>query len=216
MPSIIIPKSDKYHKMRNIAIFASGSGTNAGNIIKYFSNKKIAKVTIILSNKREALVLKRAKTLNVKTCFFESNDFYNSGAVLGILLENRIDFIVLAGFLWLVPKNILTAFKNRIVNIHPALLPRYGGKGMYGARVHKAVIDSGDKESGITIHYVNNNYDEGDIIFQARCHVDPSDTPESLAARVHLLEYEHYPAVIEKLIKGLTRDIKRYQADSKL
>ncbi len=195
--------------MRNIAIMASGSGTNAENIIKYFSNKKIAKVTLVLSNHREALVLKRAEALDVKNCFFEYNDFYSSGRVLEILLKSRIDFVVLAGFLWLIPENILEIYENRIINIHPALLPRYGGKGMYGDRVHKAVITNSDRESGITIHYVNKNYDEGDIIFQTRCKVAPSETPESLALKVHALEYEHYPRIIEKLLRKLAADTRK-------
>jgi phosphoribosylglycinamide formyltransferase-1 len=196
-------ENDNYHRMKNIAIMASGSGTNAENIIKYFSNKNTAKVALVLSNKRKALVLKRAEALDVESWFFEHDDLYSSGRVLDILLKNRIDFIVLAGFLWLIPEKILDTYKSRIINIHPALLPRYGGKGMYGDRVHKAVIDNGDRESGITIHYVNKNYDEGDIIFQARCHVDPDDTPESLATRIHALEYKHYPIVIEELISEL-------------
>ncbi len=195
--------------MRNIAIMASGSGTNAENIIRYFSNRKAAKVTIVLSNKREALVLKRAEALGVKTCFFEYDDLYNSGKVLDILLKSRIDLIVLAGFLWLVPENILDTFEKRIINIHPALLPSYGGKGMYGERVHKAVIENGDRESGITIHYVNEYYDEGDIIFQTRCKVKSSDTPELLAAKVHVLEYKHYPRVIEKLLRKLATEARK-------
>ncbi len=205
----VYTKSDNYHKMRNIAIMASGSGTNAENIIKYFSNKNIAKVALVLSNKREALVLKRAEALGVKTCFFEYDDLYSTGRVLDILLKGRIDFVVLAGFLWLVPENILNTFKERIINIHPALLPSYGGKGMYGERVHKAVIKNGDRESGISIHYVNEYYDDGDIIFQARCEVNPSDTPESLAQKVHALEYKHYPQVIEKLIKEMNTESKK-------
>jgi len=188
---------------------ASGSGTNAENIIKYFSNKKIAKVALVLSNRREALVLKRAEALDVKNCFFEYNDFYSSGRVLEILLKSRIDFVVLAGFLWLVPENILETYENRIINIHPALRPRYGGKGMYGDRVHKAVIANSDRESGITIHYVNKKYDEGDIIFQTRCKVAPSETPESLASKVHALEYEHYPRIIEKLLRKLVADTRK-------
>lgn len=189
--------------MRKIAIFASGSGTNAENIIKYFSTHQTAKVTLVLSNMQKAYVLQRAATLKVKSVFFDREEFYASGKVLDILLNEGIDFIVLAGFLWLVPDNILKGYENRIVNIHPALLPRHGGKGMFGERVHKAVIDNRDSESGITIHYVNKNYDEGNIIFQARCKVENSDTPETLASKVHTLEYEHYPAVIEDLIKKL-------------
>lgn len=189
--------------MKNIAIFASGSGTNAENIIKYFSTKKSVKVTIVFSNKRHALVLKRAENFGVETLFFERHDFYNSGKILNYLIEKKIDFIVLAGFLLLVPENIIEKYKLRIVNIHPALLPSYGGKGMYGDVVHKAVIENGETESGITIHYVNNLYDEGDIIFQARCRVEPTDTPETLAAKVHALEYQHFPGVIEELVHEL-------------
>lgn len=189
--------------MKNIAIFASGSGTNAENIIRYFSNKKSAKVALVLSNKRESFVLKRAEALNVKTLFFDRTDFYVSGKVPEYLIQYKIDFVVLAGFLWLVPENIITRYESRIINIHPALLPAYGGKGMYGAKVHESVIKSRDRESGITIHYVNKRYDDGDIIFQAKCKIDPSDTPESLAVKVHALEYEHFPKIIEDQILKL-------------
>jgi phosphoribosylglycinamide formyltransferase-1 len=186
--------------MKKIAIFASGSGTNAENIIKYFSNRKSAKVTLILSNRREAYVLKRAAENNIKSIFFDYNEFNTSDKVLDELLRNDIDFLVLAGFLWLVPEKILNLYAGRIINIHPALLPKYGGKGMYGEKVHKAVIDNHESESGISIHYVNKLYDEGDIIFQARCKVEPSDTPDTLAARIHELEYKYFPKVIEDLI----------------
>ena len=189
--------------MRNIAILASGAGTNAENIIKYFSNKNTAKVSLVLSNKRQAQVLKRAEANNIRTVFFEHKEFYITGKVLRYLLLYKIDFIVLAGFLWLVPENILEQYVGRIINIHPALLPGYGGKGMYGDMVHKAVIANKDKESGITIHYVNKFYDEGDIIFQTRCKVDPSDTPGSLADKIHALEYLHYPKIIEGLVDKL-------------
>jgi len=189
--------------MRNIAIFASGSGTNAENIIKYFSDSKFAKVSLVLSNKREAYVLKRATSLNINAVFFDRRELYEEGKILRLLSENNIDFIVLAGFLWLVPENILDLYEKRIINIHPALLPKYGGKGMYGDRVHKAVIANNETESGITIHYVNKFYDKGDTIFQARCCVEPDDIPETLAARVHLLEYRHFPEVIEKLLSQL-------------
>jgi phosphoribosylglycinamide formyltransferase-1 len=189
--------------MRNIAIFASGSGTNAENIIKYFSNKKSAKVALVLSNKREAMVLKRAEESNVRTLFFERDDFYTNGRVPDELALSKIDFIVLAGFLWLVPEELVQKYSGRMINIHPALLPQYGGKGMYGDKVHNAVINNGDPESGITIHYVNRVYDDGDIIFQARCKVDPDDTPASLASKVHALEYLHFPRVIEELVSKL-------------
>jgi len=189
--------------MRNIAILASGSGTNAENIIKYFSNRISARVTLVLSNRREAFVLKRAAAQNLKSLFFDRNDFYSSGKVLDLLLADSIDFIVLAGFLWLVPEDILQKYEGRIINIHPALLPRFGGKGMFGDKVHEAVIESHEPESGITIHHVNNRYDDGNIIFQARCKIEASDTPESLAAKVHALEYEFYPKIIEELIISL-------------
>jgi len=189
--------------MRNIAIFASGSGTNAENIIEYFSNKKTAKVTLVLSNRREAYVLKRAAEHNVKAIFFDRDEFYLNRSVLNQLRSDKIDFLVLAGFLWLVPEEILKEYEGRIINIHPALLPGYGGKGMFGDKVHKAVIENKEKESGITIHYVNRYYDEGDIIFQAKCQVEPDDTPDSLASKVHKLEYEFFPKIIEDLILKL-------------
>ncbi len=189
--------------MRNIAIFASGSGTNAENIIKYFSNQNTAKVSLVLSNMRQALVLKRAEAHNIRTVFFEHKEFYVTGKVLRYLALYKIDFIVLAGFLWLVPENIIDLYEGRIINIHPALLPAYGGKGMYGEAVHKAVIGNHDSESGITIHYVNKLYDKGDIIFQARCKVEVTDTPGTLAEKVHALEYLHYPRVIEELLLKL-------------
>ena len=172
-------------------------------LIKYFSNNNSAKVSLVLSNKRQALVLKRAEILNIRTVFFERKEFYVTGKVLRYLALYKIDFIVLAGFLWLVPESILEQYPGRIVNIHPALLPAYGGKGMYGDAVHKAVIENRDKESGITIHYVNKFYDKGDIIFQCKCKVEPSDTPATLADKVHALEYENYPKVIEELVVKL-------------
>ncbi len=187
--------------MKNIAIFASGSGTNAQKLIEYFSTSKTAKVKLLLSNKADAFVLERARKLSVPTLVFDRDDFYRNGKVLKVLRDNDIDFIVLAGFLWLVPGEIISHYRGRIVNIHPALLPAYGGKGMYGSKVHRAVIENGEKESGISIHYVNEHYDEGDIIFQARCEVKADDSPESLAARVHELEHRYYPAVIEKLLR---------------
>jgi len=186
--------------MKNIAIFASGSGTNAENIIRYFSNRNSAKVVLVLSNRREAGVLKRAEALGINTYIFDRNDFYITGSVLDHLIQSKIDFIVLAGFLWLVPDDIIKLYEGRIINIHPALLPAYGGKGLYGDKVHNSVILNKEKESGITIHFVNNKYDEGDIIFQAKCKVEPSDTPGSLASRIHSLEYKYFPEVIEKLI----------------
>ena len=182
---------------------ASGAGTNAENIIRYFSNGNKAKVTLVLSNKPQAKVMDRAATLGVDSFFFDRKQFYETGEVLVILKRKETDLVVLAGFLWLVPDEIISAYKGRIVNIHPALLPRFGGKGMYGDRVHRAVLDSGCTESGITIHYVNEQYDAGDIIFQAKCPVLPGDNVETLAARIHTLEYEHYPVVISSIIDRL-------------
>lgn len=190
--------------MKNIAIFASGSGTNAENIIKYFSNAKTAKVILVLSNKPEAPVMERASRLGVESFFFDRNKFYVTGEVLSLLKKRNIDLVVLAGFLWLVPVPVIEAYKGRIVNIHPALLPQFGGKGMYGDKVHAAVLASGNKFSGITIHYVNEVYDSGDIIFQAKCPVIPEDTIETLASRVHTLEYEYYPRVIEKVMEKIS------------
>lgn len=187
--------------MNRIALFASGSGTNAENIIRYFGEHPQVSVACVFSNKPDAYVLKRAEKLGVATHVFDRDAFYRSEKVVYTLREMNVDYIILAGFLWLVPGNLINAFSGRIVNIHPALLPRYGGKGMYGMKVHEAVVASGDKETGITIHHVNERYDEGDIIFQATCPVTPSDTPEDVAKKVHELEYRHYPEVIEVLIR---------------
>jgi phosphoribosylglycinamide formyltransferase-1 len=190
--------------MKNIVIFASGAGTNAENIIRYFSNEIKAKVVMVLSNKPQAKVLERAAALGIDVFFFDRRQFYETEEVLFILQRKKTDLIVLAGFLWLVPARIIEAYKGRIVNIHPALLPGFGGKGMFGDRVHKAVLESHCTESGITIHFVNEHYDSGDIIFQARCPVLPGDDTDTLASRVHALEYEHYPAVISSIIDSLT------------
>ncbi len=186
--------------MKNIAIFASGSGTNAETIINYFNNRNDISVSRIFCNNKNAYVLTRAKNLNVPAMVFNREDFYNSDTVLARLKNDKTDLIVLAGFLWLIPGNILKNYKNRIINIHPALLPKYGGKGMYGSKVHQAVIDAGEKESGITIHFVNEKYDEGEIIFQAKCKVEKEDTPETLAAKIHKLEHKYYPVVIGKVL----------------
>ncbi len=189
--------------MKNIAIFASGSGTNAENIIRYFSNGNKAKVTLVLSNRLHALVMERAARLGVDTIFFDRHQFYENDEVLSVLKDYKTDLVVLAGFLWLVPAPILEYYKGRIINIHPALLPDFGGKGMYGDKVHESVIESGIKESGISIHYVNERYDSGDIIFQTKCNVLPDDTVHTLATRIHALEYEHYPKVIEQVLEKL-------------
>jgi phosphoribosylglycinamide formyltransferase-1 len=189
--------------MKKIAIFASGSGTNAENIIKYFKNQSEIKVELVFTNKTDAYVIERAKNLNVDYHIFNRYEFYETNDVLKVLLAKNIDFIILAGFLWLIPANLISNFHNRIINIHPALLPKYGGKGMYGMKVHEAVIQNKEPESGISIHYVNEKYDEGELIFQAKCSINPDDTPESLANMIHALEYKYFPEVIEKTILGL-------------
>lgn len=186
--------------MKNIAIFASGSGTNAENIINHFNNGNLAKVVVVLTENKNAYVLERAKKHGVSAFYFPIEDLKN-GKILDLLKEYCVDIIVLAGFLKLFPESIIEEFPNKIINIHPALLPKFGGKGMYGNRVHQAVIEAGEQESGITIHNVNPNYDDGDIIFQAKCPVIKDDTPETLAQRVHSLEYKYYPEVIESLLK---------------
>ena len=187
-------------KTKHIAIFASGSGTNAEQIISHFKGSSTGKIKILCSNKPDAYALVRAQKHNIPTCIFSRDEFYKSDKIIKLLKEENIDLIVLAGFLWLVPVELIRAFPDKIINIHPALLPNYGGKGMYGMHVHKAVIESGDAESGISIHYVNEKYDEGKIIFQARCKIDRDDTPETLAKKIHQLEYEYFPKVIEELI----------------
>ena len=186
--------------MKKIAIFASGSGSNAENIIQYFAQKPQFCVKSVFCNVPDAYVLERAKKYRIPSFVFNLEEFRNPDKVFRQLQEQEIDFIVLAGFLWLMPSFITAAWPNKIVNIHPALLPAYGGKGMYGHHVHEAVIAAGEKESGITIHYVNDHYDQGAIIFQAKCPVLPTDTPDDLAARVHELEYRYFPQIIEETI----------------
>lgn len=188
---------------KNIAIFASGSGSNAENIIRYFRDNDSICVSLVLSNKSDAYVLERAHRLGVSYSVFPKEDWVAGDEVLAVLQEYRIDFIVLAGFLVRVPDLILHAYPNKIINIHPALLPKFGGKGMYGSRVHEAVVAAGEKESGITIHYINERYDEGNTIFQATCPVLPDDTPEDVAEKVHALEYKHFPLIIEKVLDTL-------------
>ena len=189
--------------MKNIAIFASGSGTNAENLIRFFRTSPFGEVRLVLTNRSDAGVIARAQSLDIESFVFTREQFYSSQEVLNLLVERDIDYIVLAGFLWLVPLYLLLPFENKIVNIHPALLPKYGGKGMYGSRVHEAVIESGESESGITIHYVNPEYDAGDIIFQVRCKIESDESPDSLAAKIHELEYEVFPTVVENLLKKL-------------
>jgi len=192
--------------MKNLVIFASGAGTNAKNIIDYFKNSSSVRVALIVCNNPAAGVLQIAARENIASLLINRHSFYHTEEIYNILKDIPPDLIVLAGFLWKVPQNLVNAFPNQIINIHPALLPKYGGKGMYGAYVHEAIIAAGEKESGITIHYVNEKYDEGEMILQKKCSVAADDTPESLAQKVHQLEYRWYPETIEKILdeeKGL-------------
>jgi phosphoribosylglycinamide formyltransferase-1 len=186
--------------MKRIVIFASGEGTNTQHLIDYFKGGEV-QIALIVCNNPKANVLNRAKNSGISSLLINKEEFYNSEKVLKRLLEEKIDLIVCAGFLWKIPDNILHAFPNKIVNIHPALLPKFGGKGMFGMNVHKAVIESGEKESGITIHYVNENYDEGKIIFQAKCELKKEDTPQTVAQKVQDLEHTYFAKTIEQLIK---------------
>jgi phosphoribosylglycinamide formyltransferase-1 len=195
--------------MIKIAIFASGSGTNAQRIIEYFRDRpEHIAVDLILSNKKDAFVLERARNLGIPTVTFTRQEFYETNRIPDLLKEHSIEYLILAGFLWFVPDPVLKAYPGKILNIHPALLPGYGGKGMYGMKVHEAVISNHDKESGITIHIVNEKYDEGQILFQAKCSVNESDTPESLAEKIHALEYRYFPQVIENYILTGTTNTK--------
>ncbi len=192
--------------MKRIIIFASGSGTNAEQIIKHFKEKGTAKITHVFSNNSKAKALRRAHNHGIKALHFDREALYKTNDVLHIIKDATPDLIVLAGFLWIFPKKILEEFPNKVINIHPALLPNYGGKGMYGAHVHNAVIKNKEKKSGITIHYVTEHYDEGGILFQATTDVTPEDTPESLATKIHALEHQHFPVVIESLLFPKTNE----------
>ena len=192
--------------MKRIVVFASGSGTNAENIIKYFKNTDFASVTLLLSNNKEAKVLERVKKHSIPSLVFTKDELNKTDLITNTLHNERPDLIVLAGFLLKFPENILNIFSNKVINIHPALLPKYGGKGMYGMRVHEKVIENSEKETGITIHYVNKNYDEGAIIFQKSFLLSQNDTARSVAEKIHNLEHEYFPKVIHEL---LTLKIKK-------
>jgi len=187
--------------MVRIVIFASGSGSNAENISTYFEKSELVEVRYILTNNKKAKVLERAERLKIKSFVFSRDDFNDDTKILSFL-KKEADLIILAGFLWKIPETIIDAFPNKIINIHPALLPKYGGKGMYGMNVHKAVVLNQESETGITIHFVNKNYDEGAIIFQATTSVLKSDTPEDIAQKIHLLEFKNFPKIIEETIKA--------------
>ncbi len=190
-------------KTIRIALFASGSGTNVENIANYFNGKTTAKPVCVLCNKPDAFVLERAKRLNLDSMTFNRDEFNDGKKIMEYLSKHDIDFIVLAGFLWLVPEYLINKYPGRIVNIHPALLPKFGGKGMYGMHVHEAVKQSGENETGITIHLIDGNYDKGNTVFQAKVAVEPTDLPDDIANKVHKLEYEYYPKVIEEIAKKI-------------
>jgi len=187
--------------LKRLAIFASGSGSNAEKIAEHFANHAEIEVSLILSNNPQAGVIARARRLHIPVILFDRKTFYETHKVVEILQNEHIDLVVLAGFMMLIPEAMVHAFPNKIVNIHPALLPKYGGKGMYGHFVHEAVVTAKEPASGISIHYVNEQYDEGAIIFQATCPVAPTDTPEDVAAKVQVLEHKYYPEVVEKLLQ---------------
>lgn len=186
--------------IKKLAVFASGNGSNAEKIFEHFKERDNVEVSLLLTNNPNALVIERAKKHSVPVEVFNRKRFYDTDEITELLLSHEIDLIVLAGFMWLVPPALVKAFPDKIINIHPALLPKYGGKGMYGDFVHNAVLEAKEKESGITIHYVNEHYDEGQVIFQERCTVDADDTPETLAAKIHRLEHRYYPQVIENIL----------------
>jgi phosphoribosylglycinamide formyltransferase-1 len=189
-------------KMKSIVIFASGSGSNAENIIRFFQTSETARVDLVLTNNVRAKVLDRCKKLGVAALSFNRFAFFDTDYVLQMLNSVSPDLIVLAGFLWKIPESYIASFPNKIINIHPALLPKFGGKGMYGMHVHRAVVESKAQKTGITIHYVNEQYDEGAIIFQKECIVSQTDSPEDVAAKIHELEMEHFPKVINSLLNG--------------
>ena len=185
-----------------IAIFASGNGSNAERVFKYFQHHPSIEVVLLLSNNPVAYALERANKFHIPVKVFNKQEFNSTQIVLEWLKEKQVTHVILAGFLWLIPDYLVKAFPFRMINIHPALLPKFGGKGLYGAKVHEAVKETGEKETGITIHEVNEKYDEGKILFQATCAIEPKDTPEQIAEKVHQLEYEYYAAVIENWITG--------------
>jgi phosphoribosylglycinamide formyltransferase-1 len=186
--------------MKRIVIFASGSGTNAENLIRFFKNREKASVIQVLTNNPLAKVLDRCKDLKISALSFNKKAFTETNDVLNILKAAKPDLIVLAGFLWKFPEFILNEYPNKVINVHPSLLPKHGGKGMYGMHVHEAVVANNETETGITIHYVNQNYDEGAVIFQAKCSVEKNDTAKDVAAKIHELEMEHFPRVIDQLL----------------
>lgn len=198
-----LPLSKSKLMPKRIAVFASGSGSNFQNITKWFKEKSTANVVLLASNKPNSKSIQKALDLGVHSYVFNKETLTRPSGVLAKLIAEKIDFVVLAGFLLKIPEFIIQVFPNKIINIHPALLPKFGGKGMYGEHVHRAVIESREKESGITIHYVNEGYDEGNVILQARCPVSKDDTPGTLAAKIQVLEHNHFPIVVDQIIQKL-------------
>ena len=188
---------------KRIAIFASGSGSNAQKIMEHFKRNPEAEVVLILTNNPQAYVLQRADNFEIPSHIFSRQEFYDSDSVIRLLKNLQVDLIVLAGFLWLVPPTLLKAFPNKIINLHPALLPKYGGKGMYGDHVHNAVLAAKEEESGITIHFVNEQFDEGEILHQSRFKIEPGDNLEMIKFKGQQLEHQHFPKVIENLLKKM-------------
>jgi len=190
---------------KRIAIFASGSGSNAQKLMEHFKRSNEIEISLVLTNNADAYVLQRADNFEIPTHVFDKNEFYKTEEVIDLLKNLEIDFIVLAGFLWLIPKSLINAYPGRIVNIHPALLPKFGGKGMYGDHVHNAVMAAGEAEGGITIHYVDENYDEGEYIYQARYRIDKNDNLEMVKFKGQQLEHQHYPRVVETIVKKIKK-----------
>ena len=187
--------------MKNIAVFASGNGTNAHQIMRYFAGDSKVKIRLVVTNNEKAAILNKCKQEGVPCFVFPKDNFVTPDALITFLIQNNIDYIVLAGFLLQIPRALIKEFPKKIINIHPALLPKFGGKGMYGSNVHKAVMEAGEKETGITIHYVNEQYDKGEIILQQKCAIAPEDTVESVALKVQQLEHEYYPETLNNIIK---------------
>lgn len=190
---------------KRIAIFASGSGSNAQKIMELFKNNPDAEIAIVLTNNPDAYVLQRADNFEIPTHIFDKREFRETNTIVELLQNLDIDLIVLAGFLWLIPKQLIAAYPGRIINIHPALLPKFGGKGMYGDHVHKAVMDAGESEGGITIHYVDENYDEGEFIYQAKYKIDKNDNLEMIKFKGQQLEHQHYPRIVESILKKINK-----------
>jgi phosphoribosylglycinamide formyltransferase-1 len=190
---------------KRIAIFASGSGSNAQKLMEHFKRSNEIEISLVLTNNADAYVLQRADNFEIPTHIFDKNEFYKTDEIIDLLKNLEIDFVVLAGFLWLIPRNLIHAYPGRIVNIHPAILPKFGGKGMYGDHVHNAVMAAGEAEGGITIHYVNENYDEGEYIYQARYRIDKNDNLEMVKFKGQQLEHQHYPRIVETIVKKIKK-----------